>query len=104
MVGDLWLVDFNPFCVFLCYKVLACDRNYDWRQQKMQLWRRLLMNFRVSRGCEKHKVSKSSQTWNKNGVKVNVRLLAVLAIQCYNYETIRMEYFLAISQAALLAA
>ena len=29
MDDDLWLVDFDPFCVFLCFKV----RNYDWRQQ-----------------------------------------------------------------------
>ena len=36
----LWLVDFDPFCVFLCF--VACDHNYDWRQRKTQLWRRLL--------------------------------------------------------------
>ena len=34
---------------FVCFSVsrfVACDRNYDWRQRKTQLWRRLL-NFRV---------------------------------------------------------
>ena len=35
----LCLVAFDPFCVF-------CDCNYDWRQRKTQLWRRLL-NLRV---------------------------------------------------------
>ena len=35
--------------VSVCFRVsrfVACDRNYDWRQRKTQLWRRLL-NFRV---------------------------------------------------------
>ena len=27
-------------------RLIACDRNYDWRQRKTQLWRQLL-NFRV---------------------------------------------------------
>ena len=46
MVCDLWLVDFDPFCVFLCFKVRCLCRNYDWRQRKTQLWRQPL-NFRV---------------------------------------------------------
>ena len=40
----LWFViGFVCFCVS---RFVACDRNYDWRQQKIQLWRRPL-NFRV---------------------------------------------------------
>ena len=39
----LWSV--IRFCVSIS-RFVACDRNYDWRQQKTQLWRRLL-NFRV---------------------------------------------------------
>ena len=33
-------------CVFCVSRFVACDRNYEWRQPKTQLWRRLL-NFRV---------------------------------------------------------
>ena len=29
MVCDLCLVEFDPFCVFLCSMFVACDRNYD---------------------------------------------------------------------------
>ena len=43
MVCDLWLVDFDPFHVSA---LVACERNYDWRQWKTQLWTRLL-SFRV---------------------------------------------------------
>ena len=32
--------------VFFVSRFVACDGNYDWRQRKTQLWRRLL-NFRV---------------------------------------------------------
>ena len=42
MVCDLWLVDFDPFCMFLCFKGYFLDRNYHARQRKTQLWRRLL--------------------------------------------------------------
>ena len=39
-----WIsICFGCFCVS---RLVACDRNYDWRQRKTQLWRRLL-NFRV---------------------------------------------------------
>ena len=39
-----WIsISFGCFCVS---RFVACDRNYDWRQRKTQLWRRLL-NFRV---------------------------------------------------------
>ena len=34
---------------FVCFSVsrfVACDRNYDWRQRKTQLWK-CLLNFRV---------------------------------------------------------
>ena len=45
----LWLV-IGGFRSVLCVSVFqgsaACDRNYDWPQRKMQLWRWLL-NFRV---------------------------------------------------------
>ena len=31
MVCDLWLVDLDPFCVFLCFKVCCLwSLNYDW--------------------------------------------------------------------------
>ena len=46
MVCDLWLVDLDPFLWVPSSKFVACDRNYDWRQRKTQLWRRVL-NFRV---------------------------------------------------------
>ena len=36
-------------------------------------------------------------------VKVNVRLVPILAIQCHDYETITYGIFFAISYAALLA-
>ena len=39
-----WIsICFGCFCVS---RFVACDRNYDWRQRKTQLWGRLL-NFRV---------------------------------------------------------
>ena len=42
----LWFV-IGGFRSILCVsRFVACDHNYDWRQQKMQLWRWLL-NFRV---------------------------------------------------------
>ena len=44
MICDWWIsIRFVCFCVS---GFVACDRNYDWRQRKTQLWRRL-MNFRV---------------------------------------------------------
>ena len=44
MICDWWIsIRFVCFCVS---RFVACDRNYDWRQRKTQLWRRLL-NFRV---------------------------------------------------------
>ena len=47
MVCDLWLVDFDLFCLFLCFKVHCLWSYYhDWGLRKMQLWRQLL-NFRV---------------------------------------------------------
>ena len=45
MVSDLWLVDFDLFCVFLCFKVCC---SWSWWQWKTQLWLRRLLNFRVS--------------------------------------------------------
>ena len=44
VICDWWIsIRFVCFCVL---RFVACDRNYDWRQWKTQLWRRL-MNFRV---------------------------------------------------------
>ena len=44
MVCDWWIwIRFVCFCVS---RFVSCDRNYDRRQRKTQLWRRLL-NFRV---------------------------------------------------------
>ena len=44
MISDWWIsIRFVCVCVS---RFVACDRNYDWRQRKTQLWRRLL-NFRV---------------------------------------------------------
>ena len=50
VICDWWIsIRFVCFCVS---RFVACDRNYDWRQRKTQLWRWLL-NFRVSHVCEK---------------------------------------------------
>ena len=44
VICDWWIsIRFLCFCVS---RFVACDHNYDWRQQKTQLWRRLL-NFRA---------------------------------------------------------
>ena len=44
LICDWWIsIRFVCFCVSM---FVACDRNYDWRQRKTQLWRWLL-NFRV---------------------------------------------------------
>ena len=43
-VCDWWIS--IPFVCLCVSGFVACDRNYDWRQRKTQLWRRL-MNFRV---------------------------------------------------------
>ena len=44
VICDWWIsIRFVCFCVS---RFIACDRNYDWRQQKTQLWRQLL-NFKV---------------------------------------------------------
>ena len=44
VIRDWWIsIHFVCFCVS---RFVACDRNYDWRQRKTQLWRQLL-NFRV---------------------------------------------------------
>ena len=44
VICDWWIsIRFLCFCVS---RFVACDHNYDWRQRKTQLWRRLL-NFRV---------------------------------------------------------
>ena len=45
-VCDLWLGISIRFVCFGVSRFVACDRNYDWQQQKTHLWRRLL-NFRV---------------------------------------------------------
>ena len=47
MVCDLRILRIRFVC-FSVSKFVACDRNYDWRQQKTHLWRQLL-NFRVRR-------------------------------------------------------
>ena len=40
MICDWWIsIHFACFCVS---RFIACDRNYDWRQWKTLLWRRLL--------------------------------------------------------------
>ena len=33
-VSHLWLVNFDPFCLFLFFKVRYLSYNYDWRQRK----------------------------------------------------------------------
>ena len=89
MVCDLWLVDLNPFCLFLCFKVL-----------------RVLVIVIMIDGSEKcnceggfwtlefRMVVKSTVKVVKlKVVKVNVRLVPILVIQCHDYETIRMEFF-----------
>ena len=44
VICDWWIsIRFVCFCVS---RFVACDRNYDWRQQKTQLWKWLL-NLRV---------------------------------------------------------
>ena len=44
VICNWWIsIRFVCFCV---WRVVAFDRNYDWRQRKTQLWRRLL-NLRV---------------------------------------------------------
>ena len=44
VICDWWIsIRFVCFCVS---RFVDCDRHYDWRQRKTQLWRRL-MNFRV---------------------------------------------------------
>ena len=40
-----WRISIHFVC-FCISRFVTCDRNYDWRQPKTQLWRRLL-NFRV---------------------------------------------------------
>ena len=40
-----WWISIHFVCLCVS-RFVACDRNYDWRQRKTQLWRRLL-NFRV---------------------------------------------------------
>ena len=44
MICDWW-ISFHFVCLCVS-RFIACGRNYDWRQRKTQLWRRLL-NFRV---------------------------------------------------------
>ena len=44
--NGLWLVNFDPLCVFLCFKVHCLWSCHDWCKRKTQLWRRLL-HFRV---------------------------------------------------------
>ena len=47
MACDLcdWWISIRSLC-FCVSRFVVCDHNYDWRQQKTQLWRQLL-NFRV---------------------------------------------------------
>ena len=45
-ICDLWLMISIRFVCFCVSRFVACDRNYDWRQRKTQLWKRL-SNFRV---------------------------------------------------------
>ena len=51
----LWLMDFDMFCVFLCYKVRCLWSYCDWRQRKTKMWRRLfeLQSSRVFEKCSK---------------------------------------------------
>ena len=46
-----WLFSIR-FVRFCGSRLIACDCNYDWRQQKTQLWRRIF-NLRVGVLCEK---------------------------------------------------
>ena len=60
MICDWWIsIGFVCFCVS---RFVACDRNYDRRQRKTQLWRRLL-NFRV-RMFVKSAITLNSQKYN----------------------------------------
>ena len=54
LICDWWiLIRFVCFCVS---RFIARDRNYDWPQQKMKLWRRLLK-------CRIHVFLKSPVSW-----------------------------------------
>ena len=61
MICHWWIsICFLCFCVS---RFVACDRNYDWRQRKTQLWKRLL-NFRVRmfvKGAVKNWMSKNNR-------------------------------------------
>ena len=49
VICDWWIsIRFVSFCVL---RFVASDRNYDWRQRKTQLWRRLL-NFRIRKSVK----------------------------------------------------
>ena len=59
-----WFV-IGGFRSVLCVsKFVACDRNYDWGQRKIQLWRWLL-NFRV-RMCVKSAVTRFHKIWTQS--------------------------------------
>ena len=61
MICHWWIsICFLCFCVS---RFVACDRNYDWRQRKTQLWKRLL-NLRVRmfvKGAVKNWMSKNNR-------------------------------------------
>ena len=62
-VCDLWLVDFNPFCVFLCFKVLCL-----WSQ----LWLTAVKNAIVKSSFElksMHVCEKCSREWWRTRLK-----------------------------------
>ena len=78
MVCDQWLLDFDPFCVFLCFRFVACDRNYDWWQRETQLWRRLL-NFRV-RFLVKSAVMRNAYSVRQISLLLSLLLLLLLLL------------------------
>ena len=73
VICDWWIsIRFVCFCVS---RFVACDRNFDWRQRKTQLWKRLL-NFRV-RMFVKSAVNTRTRTIDSLGWLLNHFLLMV---------------------------
>ena len=85
----LWLVDLNLVCLFLCFKVLGVlvivimIDGSEKRDCEGGFW---ILEFRVV-------VKSTVKVVKLKVVKVNVRLVPILAIQCHDHETKRMEFF-----------
>ena len=92
MVCDLWIS--IRFVCFSVSRFLACDRNYDWRQRKTQLWRWLL-NFRVRMHvCEKRIKAKVS-------IRAKLQLYLQYYFQC---ATILKIYYLSIKDYKIICS